>query len=162
MLKWQAAGANLKSHGMSPSQYGVAPVPVQSGTRGQGDNVDSMVAGINIAIFKNTKHLSAAEQFVNFMTSQNEQMTLNKTYGSIPPVSSALQNPAFSSPELPVLRNVLSTSAAALPQVPGESQFEQLVGAAMKNLFADAASGQPVSTQTVEQQLATAQQQMSS
>jgi ABC-type glycerol-3-phosphate transport system substrate-binding protein len=162
MLMWQAAGANLKAHGMSASQYGVAPVPVQSGTPGQGDNVDSMVAGINIAIFKNTQHLSAAEEFVKFMTSENEQMVLNKTYGSIPPVSSALQNPAFASPELSVLRNVLSTSAAALPQVPGESQFETLVGAAIKNLFADAAAGHPVSTQTVEQQLSSAQQQMSS
>jgi multiple sugar transport system substrate-binding protein len=161
MLMWQAAGANLKAHGMVPSQYGIAPVPVQSGTPGQGDNVDSMVAGINIAIFKNTKHLSAAEQFVNFMTSESEQTALNKTYGSIPSVSSALKNPAFSSPELSVIGNVLATSAEALPQVPGESQFEQLVGAAMKNLFADAASG-PVSTQTVEQQLANAQQQMSS
>ena len=30
----------------------------------------------------------------------------------------------------------------------------------MKNLFADAASGQPVSAQTVEEQLSSAQQQM--
>ena len=159
MLMWQAAGANLKAHGMSASQYGVAPVPVQSGTPGQGDGVDSMVAGINLAIFKNTKHLSAAEEFVKFMTSTSEQTILNKTYGSIPSVSSALSNPAFSSPELSVIGGVLSKSAAALPQVPGEAQFETLVGAAMKNLFADAATG-PVSTQTVEQQLASAQQQM--
>ena len=159
MLMWQAAGANLKAHGMSASQYGVAPVPVQSGIPGQGDGVDSMVAGINIAIFKNTKHLTAAEEFVKFMTSTSEQTILNKTYGSIPSVSSALQNPAFSSPELSVIGGVLSKSAAALPQVPGEAQFETLVGAAMKNLFADAATG-PVSTQTVEQQLASAQQQM--
>ncbi len=60
-----------------------------------------------------------------------------------------------------MIRGVLSTSAAAMPQVPGEAQFETLVGAAVKNLFADAASGHPVSTQTVEQQLASAQQQMS-
>jgi ABC-type glycerol-3-phosphate transport system substrate-binding protein len=160
MLMWQAAGANLKNHGMSASQYGIAPVPVQSGTPGQGDNVDSMVAGINLAIFKNTKHLTAAEQFVKFMTSTSEQTILNKTYGSIPSVSSALQNPAFSSPELSVIGKVLSTSAKALPQVPGEGQFETLVGAAMKNLFADAASGHPVTAQTVEQQLASAQQQM--
>jgi multiple sugar transport system substrate-binding protein len=159
MLMWQAAGANLKAHGMSASQYGVAPVPVQSGIPGQGDGVDSMVAGINIAIFKNTKHLTAAEEFVKFMTSTSEQTILNKTYGSIPSVSSALSNPAFSSPELSVIGGVLSKSAAALPQVPGEAQFETLVGAAMKNLFADAATG-PVSTQTVEQQLASAQQQM--
>jgi multiple sugar transport system substrate-binding protein len=160
MLMWQAAGANLKNHGMSASQYGVAPIPVQSGSPGQGDNVDSMVAGINIGIFKNTKHLTAAEKFVKFMTSENEQTILNKTYGSIPSVSSALQNPAFSSPELSVIGSVLSTSAAALPQIPAEAQFETLIGAALKNLFADAASGHPVNAQTVEQQLASAQQQM--
>jgi ABC-type glycerol-3-phosphate transport system substrate-binding protein len=161
MLMWQAAGSNLKAHGMSPSQYGVAPVPVQSGTPGQGANVDSMVAGINIAIFKNTKHLADAEKFVSFMTSDSTQLDLNTKYGSIPPVNSALQNPAFATPELSVLRGVLSTSAAALPQVAGESQFEQLVGTAIKNLFAQAAQG-PVSTATVQQQLANAQQQMSS
>jgi multiple sugar transport system substrate-binding protein len=159
MLMWQAAGANLQAHGMSSSQFGVAPVPVQSGTPGQGTNVDSMVAGINIAIFKNTHNLTAAEKFVQFMTSSSEQMILNKTYGSIPPVQAAQQNPAFATPELSVIRNVLATSAVAMPQVTGESQFEQLVGTAVKNLFADAVSG-PVSTQTVEQQLANAQQQM--
>ena len=160
MLMWQAAGSNLRSHGMSASQYGVAPVPVPSGVPGQGDNVDSMVAGINIAIFKDTHHLSAAEKFVNFITSGTEQMILSSKYGSLPPLGSTLQNPAFATPELSVLRGVLSTSAAALPQVPAESQFEQLVGTAIKNLFADAAAG-PVSTQTVEHQLASAQQQMS-
>lgn len=159
MLMWQAAGANLQQHGMSASQYGVAPIPVQSGTPGQGENVDSMVAGINIAIYKNTKHLSAAEKFVQFMTSQNAQMTLDTKYGAIPPITSALSNAAFATPELSVLRNVLTTSAVAMPQVPAESQFETLVGTAVKNLFADAVNG-PVSAQTVEQQLNSAQQQM--
>jgi len=161
MLMWQAAGSNLKAHGMSPGQYGIAPVPVQSGAPGQGTSVDSMVAGINIAIFKNSRNLAAAEKFVKFMTSDGEQMVLSSKYGSIPPISSALQSPQFATPELSVLRNVLSTSAAPLPQVPGESQFEQLVGTAIKNLFADAAAGHPVSAQTVQQQLASAQQQMS-
>jgi multiple sugar transport system substrate-binding protein len=159
MLMWQAAGANLQAHGMSASQYGVAPIPVQSGTPGKGANADSMVAGINIAIYKNTKHLSAAEQFVKFMTSSAEQTTLNKEYGSIPPVTAAQNNPAFETPELTVIHDVLATSAVAMPQVTGEAQFETLVGTAVKNLFADATSG-PVSTQQVEQQLANAQQQM--
>lgn len=159
MLMWQAAGANLKQHGMSAGQYGVAPIPVQAGAPGQGTSVDSMVAGINIAIYKNTRHLAAAEKFVQFMTSQNAQMTLDTKYGAIPPITSALSNPAFSTPELSVLRNVLTTSAVAMPQVPGESQFEQLVGTAVKNLFAEAVNG-PVSAQQVQQQLSSAQQQM--
>jgi multiple sugar transport system substrate-binding protein len=160
MLMWQAAGKNLQQQGMSASQYGIAPIPVQSGTPGQGDNVDSMVAGINIAIFKDTKHLSAAEKFVNFMTSNSEQLVLSSKYGTIPPLGSAIQNAQFDTPELSVLRSVLSTSAVAMPQVAAESQFEQLVGTAIKNLFADATSG-PVSAQTVQQQLTSAQQQMS-
>jgi ABC-type glycerol-3-phosphate transport system substrate-binding protein len=160
MLMWQAAGANLQQHGMSPSQYGVAPIPVQSGKPGQGTNVDSMVAGINLAIYKNTKHLAAAEQFVKFMTSASEQTTLNHEYGSIPAVSSAQTSADFHTPELTVIQNVLAKSAVAMPQVTGESQFETLVGTAVKNLFADATSG-PVSAQTVEQQLASAQAQMS-
>jgi multiple sugar transport system substrate-binding protein len=159
MLMWQAAGANLQNHGMQPSQYGIAPVPVQSGAPGQGMNVDSMVAGINIAIFKNTHNLSAAEKFVNFMTSDAAQSYLSSKYGTIPPLTSAKQSSQFNTPELSVLLQVLSTSAAPLPQVPAESQFEQLVGTAVKNLWADSASG-PVSAQAVEQQLASAQSQM--
>jgi ABC-type glycerol-3-phosphate transport system substrate-binding protein len=159
MLMWQAAGANLKNHGMSPSQYGIAPVPVQSGVPGQGTSVDSMVAGINMAIFKNTHNLAAAEKFVQFMTSPAEQTVLCKEYGCIPPVSAAQSDAAFSTPELTVIKGVIANSAVALPQVAGESQFEQLVGAALKALFADAVNG-PVSAQTVEQQLASAQAQM--
>jgi multiple sugar transport system substrate-binding protein len=95
------------------------------------------------------------------MTSDSTQSYLSGKYGSIPPTSSAVQAPQFNTPELTVLKNVLATSAAPLPQVPAESQFETLVGAAMKTLFADATSG-PVSASTVEQQLSNAQQQMSS
>jgi multiple sugar transport system substrate-binding protein len=159
MMMWQAAGTALKARGMSPADYGVAPVPVQAGTPSP-SNIDSMVAGINIAVFKNSHNLSGALKFVKFMTSPAEQKILNSSYGSIPPVKDALQDPAFSTPELTALRNVLANSAQALPQVPGESQFETLVGTAMKNLFAEAAAGKPITTQTVEQQLANAQAQM--
>ncbi len=47
-----------------------------------------------------------------------------------------------------------------MPQVAKESQFETVVGTAVKNLFADAASGKPVSAATVKAQLSSAQQQM--
>ena len=161
MLMWQAAGTTLKSEGMAPGAYGVAPVPVESGTPSSSDP-DSMVAGINMAVFKNTKNQAAALKFVKFMTSQSESAKLNGEYGSIPPVQSALTASPAANQEQTVLRNVLSSSAMALPQVPKESQFETVVGTAVKNLFADAASGKPVSAATVKQQLASAQQQMGS
>jgi multiple sugar transport system substrate-binding protein len=159
MLLWQAAGTTLKADGMSPSAYGVAAPPVESGTP-SASNPDSMVAGINIAVFKDSKNQAAALKFVKFMTSQSESTLLNGKYGSIPPVKAALSASPAANQEQTVLRNVLSNSATPLPQVAKEAQFETTVGGAVKNLFADAAAGKPVSAATVKQQLSSAQQQM--
>ncbi|MFE0491318.1 ABC transporter substrate-binding protein [Streptomyces griseoaurantiacus] len=160
MLLWQSAAANLKSQGMAEDAYGVAPVPVQSGTPGTGTQVNSMVAGINMAVFKNTHNLDGATSFVKFMTSDAEQKVLNKAYSSIPPVKAAQSDPAFDSGATAVLKQTLATSAAALPQVADESQFETTVGTAVKELFADAAGGRSVTTASVKAKLDKAQQQM--
>ncbi|WAZ26104.1 sugar ABC transporter substrate-binding protein [Streptomyces cinnabarinus] len=161
MVLWQTASATFKSQGMKDDEWGVAPAPVQSGTPGTGTNTNSMVAGINMAVFKNTKNIDGAKKFVNFMTSDAEQKILNGAYGSIPPVKAAQEDPAFSGPALDVLRETLATSASALPQVPEESQFETVVGTAVKELFADAAAGRAITTESVKAKLDKAQQQMS-
>ncbi|WP_066954148.1 extracellular solute-binding protein [Streptomyces lushanensis] len=160
MVLWQAAASTFASQGMKPEDWGVAPVPVQSGTPGAGQNTNSMVAGINIAVFKNTKNVDGAKKFVKFMTSDEEQTLLNKTFGAIPPVKAAQEDPAFEAPDLKVLRDTLATSAAPLPQVANESQFETTVGTAVKDLWADAAAGKPVTTESVKAALTKAQQQM--
>ncbi|MBK3580041.1 sugar ABC transporter substrate-binding protein [Streptomyces sp. MBT65] len=160
MLMWQSASANLKSQGMSDSSYGIAPIPVQSGTPGTGAQVNSMVAGINLAVFKNTDNLDGCTKFVKFMTSDAEQKILNTAYSSIPPVKAAQEDTAFNTPANSVLKNTLATSAAALPQVADESQFETAVGTAVKDLFADAAAGRAVTTASVKAELEKAQQQM--
>ncbi|WP_329493259.1 sugar ABC transporter substrate-binding protein [Kitasatospora herbaricolor] len=159
MIMWQSAGANLKSQGMNPEDYGVAPVPIQAGATGD-KAIKSMVAGINLAVFKNTKNLDGSLQFVKFMTSNEEQKTLNSTYGSIPPVKEAGKDPVFATPDLTTLNDVLATSSAPLPQVANESQFETLVGTAVKNLLAAAAAGKPVTDDSVKAELTKAQQQM--
>lgn len=160
MLMWQSASANLKSQGMSDSAYGIAPIPVQSGVPGTGAQVNSMVAGINLAVFKNTDNLDGSTKFVKFMTSDAEQKILNTAYSSIPPVKAAQSDATFNTPANAVLKNTLATSAAALPQVADESQFETAVGTAVKDLFADAAAGRAVTTATVKAELEKAQQQM--
>ncbi len=160
MVLWQAAASTFKSQGMADDEWGVAPVPVQSGAPGQGKSVNSMVSGINMAVFKNTKNIDGATKFVKFMTSDEEQKILCSAYGSIPPVKAAQSDPAFDRPELKVLRDTLATSAEALPQVPSESQFETVVGTAVKNLFAAAAGGKAVTTESVKAELTKAQQQM--
>ncbi|POX52252.1 sugar ABC transporter substrate-binding protein [Streptomyces sp. Ru72] len=160
MLLWQSATANLKSQGMSEDTYGVAPVPVQSGTPGTGTQTNSMVAGINLAVFKNTDNLDGALKFVKFMTSDGEQKILNEAYSSIPPVKTAQADPAFNTPADKVLKDTLAKSAAPMPQVADESQFETAVGTAVKDLLADAAAGRPVTTDSVKAALEKAQQQM--
>ncbi|MFI8307195.1 ABC transporter substrate-binding protein [Streptomyces sp. NPDC085927] len=160
MLLWQSASANLKSQGMADDAYGIAPVPVQSGTPGAGKQVNSMVAGINLAVFKNSDNIDGATDFVKFMTSDAEQKLLNTAYSSIPPVKAAQEDPAFNSPANSVLKDTLAQSAVALPQVPDESQFETAVGTAVKDLFADAAGGREVTTASVKAALTKAQQQM--
>ncbi|MFI8347134.1 ABC transporter substrate-binding protein [Streptomyces sp. NPDC085596] len=160
MLLWQSAAANLKSQGMKDDAYGVAPVPVQKGTPGPGAQVNSMAAGINIAVFKDSHNLDGATEFVKFMTSDAEQKILNKAYSSIPPVKAAQADPAFDGASTAVLKDTLAKSAAALPQVATESQFETAVGTAVKDLFADAAAGRAVTTASVKAKLEKAQQQM--
>ncbi|MET9873645.1 sugar ABC transporter substrate-binding protein [Actinacidiphila glaucinigra] len=160
MLLWQAAGSSLKSHGMKPEDYGVAQVPFQTAGASGDTAVNSMVAGINLAVFKKTDNVDGALKFVKFMTSDDEQKILNGTYGSLPPVKAAQSDPAFATPDLKVLADALANSAAPLPQVANESQFETAVGTAMKDLFADAAAGKPVTTESVKAALEKAQQQM--
>ncbi|MFD9357109.1 ABC transporter substrate-binding protein [Streptomyces sp. NPDC060031] len=161
MVLWQSAASSFTSHGMKEGDWGVAPVPVPAGgTPGTGRNTNSMVAGINMAVFENTDNIDGALKFVKFMTSDEEQKILNKTYGSVPPVKAAQSDAAFAADDLTVLRTTLSTSAAPLPQVPEESQFETAVGTAVKELFADAAAGRPVTTESVKSKLTKAQQQM--
>ncbi|RSS35522.1 ABC transporter substrate-binding protein [Streptomyces sp. WAC08241] len=160
MVLWQTPSQTFSAQGMGPDEWGVAPAPVPSGKPGQGKQTNSMVAGINLAVFKNTKNRDGALKFVKYLTSDEEQIALNKAYGSVPPVKSAQQDAAFADPSLTVIRDTLSTSAAALPQVPEESQFETVVGTAVKELFADAAAGRPVTTESVRAKLEKAQQQM--
>ncbi|MBV9822468.1 MAG: extracellular solute-binding protein [Actinobacteria bacterium] len=160
MVLWQAAAGSLKQLGMDAADIGVAPVPLPSPTPAGGRRVTSMVAGINLAVFDNTKHKDAALQFVKFMTSTPEQQILNKTYGSLPSVSGAYSDPAFQTTDVQTFKSILSDSAAPLPAVAQESQFETLIGTAIKNMFADAASGKTVTEEAIASQLAAAQQQL--
>ncbi|MEU9300897.1 sugar ABC transporter substrate-binding protein [Streptomyces sp. NPDC048269] len=161
MVLWQSAASSFKAHGMKEGDWGVAPVPVPAGaTPGTGTHTNSMVAGINLAVFRSTDNIDGALKFVKFMTGDEEQKILNKAYGSVPPVKTAQSDPAFATEDLTVLRDTLATSAAPLPQVPEESQFETTVGTAIKELFADAAAGRPVTTGSVKAKLTKAQQQM--
>lgn len=159
MLLWQAASTSLTDQGMKDGEYGVAPLPYETKKPKSGRAVASMVGGINMAVFKNSDNHDGALKFVRFMTSTKEQKLLNREYGSVSPVLAAQKDEPRTQEES-VQREVMAKHAAPLPQVPDESQFENLVGDAVKELFADAASGKKVTTASVRSELTAAQQQM--
>ena len=70
MLLWQAAASNLEVARHEARRRTASPrCPCSPAPRAPGANVNSMVAGINLAVFKNTKNLDGALKFVKFMTS---------------------------------------------------------------------------------------------
>ena len=136
------------------------PIPAPSPLPAGGKDVASFVAGINLAVFKNTKNMDGALKFVKFMTSAEEQKILNKTSPPCRRSRAARSTSPTDAGEAKAFADVLATTAAPLPQVPGESPFETLVGTAVKDLFADAAAGKAVTDADIKAALQEAQQQM--
>ncbi|RSM55954.1 sugar ABC transporter substrate-binding protein [Amycolatopsis sp. WAC 01376] len=160
MFMNQASAGSFKNIGMDMANLGVAPIPLPAAAPPNGRKVTSFVAGINMTVFKNTKNPDAALDFVKFMVSAQEQALLNKTYGSLPTVQDAYSDAAFQTEDVKVFQNVLANSAEPMPQVPQESQFETLIGTAMKAMFADVAAGKPVDGAKIRDQLNQADQQI--
>jgi multiple sugar transport system substrate-binding protein len=158
MIAWQNnATNNLKSNGMKTSEYGVADVPVFDGTT---TPIMTHVAGINVSIFDNSQHKAAALAFVKFLTSKGEQVSLNQSFGSLPVVKDAQDDPAFSTPDLKVFNSILAEHAAPMPGIAQEGQMETLVGSALKDLFATAATKGSVTDAQVKAALNQANQKM--
>lgn len=160
MLMWQAAQGSLVSNGMNPDDIGVAPIPFPASAPAGAPRINSMVGGINMAVFKDSDAKDAAFEFMAFMTSAETQKALNKAYGSLPSVKDAYDDPAFQTEGVKVFQQALAETAAPLPQVPAESQFETLVGNAVKKLIADAASGKEITDAAVKSALDEAQEKM--
>lgn len=157
MLMAQTSTSNvLKVNGMEPAAYGIVPLPAPIG----GDKVSSFVAGTNISIFKNSKNIDAALKFVKFMTSDEEQTILNKAYTSLPVVTGAKTQFSDDPEKVATWTNILAQSAIPMALVPGVQAFQTNVGGAVVKLFAQAATGKPVTEADVRVALEQAQQKM--
>ncbi|GIH16572.1 ABC transporter substrate-binding protein [Rugosimonospora africana] len=157
MYMAQTSGINvLAQNGMTPDQYGIAPIPAPA----SGQKVSSFVAGTNISIFKKTKHLDAALQFVKFMTSSQEQEILNKAYTTQPAVKDAPAAFTDDKQKLDVFTQILADYAKPLPLVSGVQAYQANVGGAVVSLIAKAATGATISDGDVKVALEQAQQKM--
>ena len=157
MFMAQTSGINvLAQNGMTADQYGIAPIPAPAG----GDKISSFVAGTNISIFKNTKHLSAALKFVKFMTSDAEQQILNKAYTTQPAVKGAPAAFTDDQQKLAVFTKILSDYSKPLPLISAIQAFQANVGGAVVALIGKAATGAAISDADVKAALDQAQQKM--
>nr|WP_276610686.1 sugar ABC transporter substrate-binding protein [Kineococcus siccus] len=152
--------ATILSNGMTVDDYGVAPIPILDPLPAGGQRVNSHVAGINISVFADSENTEGALKLVQFLTSPEEQVVLNQKFGSLPVVAEAASDAAFQTENLKTFNAVLSDTAAPLPMIPNESQFETTVGQAMQDLFGRIATGQPAGTAEITRALEGAQQQM--
>ncbi|WP_405061850.1 sugar ABC transporter substrate-binding protein [Kribbella sp. NBC_01505] len=150
------ADSSIVANGMKAGEYGVVPFPSPAG----GEQVASHVAGINLSVFKNTKHKDAALKFVKYMTDATTQTTLGKPFSSLPVLKDA--KPVFTTDatEAATFQDIYNTKSKPLPLVPAEDQFESTVGKAMNGLFAKIATGGTVSADDVKAALKTAEDQV--
>ncbi|MQA77411.1 MAG: extracellular solute-binding protein [Streptosporangiales bacterium] len=153
--------AGIEAGGMKADEFGVAPIPIVSPLPPGGEKINSHVAGINIAAFSG-KNEEGALKFVDFMTSKDTQVSLNKSFGALPVTQEASQHPDFQTPENKVFVDVLAKTAAPMPMIANESQFETTVGNGMKDLIARAATGKSVTDADVRKTLENAQEKMKS
>ena len=151
--------AYISVAGMAPDAYGLAPLPIESPLPPGGERVNSHVAGINIAAFKD-KNTEAALKFINFMTSKAEQVKINQAYGSLPVTQEAAADPAFQGPTTKIFLDVLANTSAPMPMVTNESQFETTVGGAIKDLTTQIVGGKTITEGDVQAALSAAQQKL--
>lgn len=161
ILAQNNTATGIKANGMKASEYGVAPMPMPAELPPGGQRINSHVAGINIAAFKGENE-DEALQLINFLTSKDQQVTLNEQFGALPVTKEAAKAPEFQTPRNKVFVDVLANTSAPMPMIPNESQFETTVGNGMKDLIASAATGDEVTAADVEKALAEAQQKMQS
>lgn len=150
----------LEDNGMAADAYGVVRLPAPDPLPPGGTPALSHVAGSNVAVFADSPKREQALELVEFLTSKNIQASLNKKYGTLPVVTDAYDDPAFHTERDEVFSDVLANYSEPAPMIPTEAHFETTVGSAMRDLFAEIATGRQVTTDDVRAALADAEQKM--
>ncbi|MET3945690.1 multiple sugar transport system substrate-binding protein [Arthrobacter sp. UYCu512] len=135
----QSPVKNFEARGFT--DWAVAPIPMMKAGASGPEGTQSHVAGINLSVFKNSKNKENAIKLAGWLTSDTEQVALNKAYRSLPVVSSVSSDAAFQTDEVKLKNDALANHALPMPLIPKEGQMETLTGTAIKNLFAKAATG---------------------
>lgn len=155
-----SAIGSLSSLGMDLSEYGVVPIPSPEPLPSGGQDIASFVAGTNIAIFENASDVDAALEFVNFMTSAEEQGILNSAYQLIPVLTDSPQTFLADEDMAATFSDILLDRAEPLPPEAPNTLYQAAVASAVIGLVREIAQGGEVTEQQIEEALQSAQDQM--
>jgi len=153
--------STIQNAGMTTDQFGVVPIPMPSPLPDGGAEVTSFAAGTNLSIFTDSPNQDSAKALIKFLTSDAEQLAINKAYKTSPVVTTVkaadVGDPAF----FQVFENVLANTAESLPRVPNEGEYETNVGNAVVDLLRQITAGTTVDEATIMASMEAAQQKMS-
>lgn len=154
VLSQNNANSSIASQGMNDDEFGVVAFPAPDGAK----DIATMVAGINMSIFENTKNKDGALEFVKFMTSEATQAELDKPFAALPVLADVTPTFTDDAELAKTFSDIYANKSKPLPLVAAEDQFESTVGKAMNQMFATVASGGTVSKEDIKAALTTAQQ----
>jgi multiple sugar transport system substrate-binding protein len=156
-LSQNNADTTLKADGMKVGDWGVVALPAPAGAAAQ---ISTFPAGINMSVFKYTKHLPQALQFVKYMTSSAVQSELAVPYSVLPVLQGAKADFTTDAAEAKAFMDAYQNHSKPLPQVASEADFESTIGKGLSNLFAQIATGKNVTNADIASMLTSAQQQV--
>ncbi|GAA1291910.1 ABC transporter substrate-binding protein [Brachybacterium alimentarium] len=148
------ANATIEDNGMDPEQFAAIPFPAPADAV---SDCASHLAGINLAIMKDTENVDGSLKFLNYMTSDETQSELGKPFASLPVLVDGKPTFTDDTEQAEMFMEVYGERAEPLPLVPWEDQFETSVGQAMNNMFATIATGGKVTRDDVMTAMQTAQ-----
>lgn len=122
------------------TDWAIAPTPVLS----DGEDVESMIAGTNITVLVDSQNQEQAFEFVEHMTSVEEQAELSAAFGLLPVVTDAYDEPQLADSgdtTLEVRRDAQANASSPFPLVGNIGEIEAAVGNAVRESFQAFATG---------------------
>lgn len=122
------------------TDWAIAPTPVLS----DGEDVESMTAGTNITVLVDSPNQEQAFQFVEHMTNVEEQAFLASSFGLLPVVTDAYDEPLLADSgdtTIPVRQEAQANASAPFPLVGNIGEIEAAVGNAVRESFQAFATG---------------------
>ncbi|MGW0336926.1 extracellular solute-binding protein [Streptomyces sp. NPDC003011] len=145
------------------TDWAMTPMPVPADIPSGGGPVQSFAAGTNISVSKDSDHVDAALQLVKHLTSPTEQVHLSTSYGLLPSVTAAYDDPAIAEDEYYQARyKILRDNTIPAPMSAKGADVETAVGAALKDLVAQAATKKNVDEAAIDKRLDAAQKEAES